>query len=60
MVINFGLILGSCPIRIIVVGSYGSLIGITGYICLIVGVVLGSIFLRERAHRQVRERMAPK
>ncbi len=58
MVINFGLILGSCPIRIIIVGCYGSLIGILGYACLIVGVVLGSIWLRRRARKQIRERMA--
>jgi hypothetical protein len=56
MVINFGLILGSCPIRIIIVAGYGSVFGITGYICLIVGVVLGSLWLRNRARRQIRER----
>ena len=58
MVINFGLILGSCPIRIIIVSSYGSLIGILGFACLIVGVVLGSLWLRRRARQQIRERMA--
>lgn len=57
LVINFGLILGSCPIRIIIVSSYGSLIGIVGYACMIVGVVLGSAWLRRRARRQVRGRM---
>jgi hypothetical protein len=57
MVINFGLILGSCPIRIIIVSSYGSLIGIMGYTCMILGVVLGSIWLRRRARQQIRKRM---
>lgn len=57
MVINFGLILGSCPIRIIIVSAYGSLIGIVGYICLIIGVVIGSLWLRQRAKNQIRERM---
>jgi hypothetical protein len=56
-VINFGLILGSCPIRIIIVSAYGSLIGIVGYACMIVGIVLGSFWLRNRARRQIRERM---
>ena len=56
LVINFGLILGSCPIRIIIVSSYGSLIGIVGYTCLIIGVILGSIWLRRRARRQAQER----
>jgi hypothetical protein len=57
LVINFGLILGSCPIRIIIVSSYGSLIGIVGFTCMIVGVALGSAWLRRRARRQVQERM---
>lgn len=57
LVINFGLILGSCPIRIIIVSSYGSLIAIVGYSCMIVGVILGSAWLRRRARRQVQERM---
>jgi hypothetical protein len=57
LVINFGLILGSCPIRIIIVSSYGSVIGILGYASLVVGAVLGSIWLRQRARREVRQRM---
>lgn len=60
LVINFGLILGSCPIRIIIVSAYGSLIGIAGYSCLIIGVVLGSLWLRWRARQQIRERIARK
>jgi hypothetical protein len=57
LVINFGLILGSCPIRIIIVSAYGSLIGIVGYACMIFGIVLGSFWLRDRARKQIRERM---
>lgn len=56
-VINFGLILGSCPIRIIIVSAYGSLIGIVGYACMIVGIVLGSLWLRNRARNQIRQRI---
>jgi hypothetical protein len=58
LVINFGLILGSCPIRIIIVSGYGSLIGITGFAFMIVGVVLGSFWLQRRARKQIRERIA--
>jgi hypothetical protein len=57
LVINFGLILGSCPIRIIIVSGYGSLIGLVGYASMIVGIVAGSLWLRRRAQKQVRERM---
>ena len=56
-VINFGLILGSCPIRIIIVAGYGSLIGIVGYACMVLGIVLGSLWLRNRARSQIRQRM---
>jgi len=57
LVINFGLILGSCPIRIIIVSAYGSLIGIVGYICLMAGVVAGAFWLRRRARKGIRERL---
>jgi hypothetical protein len=57
LVINFGLILGSCPIRIIIVSGYGSLIGIAGYACMVVGIVAGSLWLRWRAKKQIRERI---
>ena len=57
LVINFGLILGSCPIRILIVSGYGSLIGMVGLICLIAGVVFGSYWLRWRARRGIRNRM---
>ncbi len=56
-VINFGLILGSCPIRIIIVAGYGSLIGVVGYACMILGIVLGSLWLRNRARNQIRRRL---
>ncbi len=57
LVINFGLILGSCPIRIIIVSGYGSLIGIVGFASMVIGIVLGSLWLRNRARKQVRERL---
>lgn len=58
MVINFGLILGSCPIRILIVSSYGSLIGIVGWLCMVTGVVLGSIWMRRSARKYVERRAA--
>ncbi len=57
LVINFGLILGSCPIRILIVSSYGSLIGIVGFLCMAIGAGLGSVWMRWNAKRYVRRRM---
>jgi hypothetical protein len=51
LMINFGLILGSCPIRVILLTAYGSLTGIVGWVCVIVGVLAGILFLRWNAHR---------
>ena len=56
LVINFGLILGSCPIRILIVGSYGSLIGIAGFVFMAIGIGLGALWLRWNARRYVRRR----
>lgn len=56
LVINFGLILGSCPIRILIVTSYGSLIGLVGWLCMVAGVVLGSIWMRRSARLYVERR----
>jgi len=57
LVINFGLILGSCPIRIIIVSGYGSLIGMVGFACVIAGAVLGSFWLRQRARKSIQQRL---
>ena len=57
LMMNFGLVLGSCPIRIVLVSAYGNLIGLVGWVCIVLGVVLGSVAMRWRARRYA-ERMA--
>jgi len=51
LMMNFGLILGSCPIRIVLLTAYGDLLGVVGCICIILGVVLGTMSLRWSARR---------
>ena len=53
LMINFGLILGSCPIRIVILSAYGNLIAIAGWICVIIGVVVGITAMRWNARRAV-------
>lgn len=51
LMINFGLILGSCPIRVVILSAYGSLLGMAGWACVLAGVGLGILALRWRASR---------
>lgn len=51
LMINFGLILGSCPIRIVLLSAYGSVTGLIGWACVIFGVGLGLVALRWSANR---------
>ncbi len=53
LMINFGLILGSCPIRIVLLSAYGSLTGIVGWVAVIMGVGLGVLGLRWNANRSI-------
>jgi hypothetical protein len=53
LMINFGLILGSCPIRIVLLSAYGSLMGVVGLVCVIIGVGLGVLAIRWNAMRSV-------
>ncbi len=41
LMINFGLILGACPIRIVLLSAYGDLIGWIGWASIVIGVLLG-------------------
>ena len=56
LMINFGLIIGSCPIRIVLLSAYGNLSGIITWICIVMGVLLGTWFMRWRARRTVERR----
>jgi hypothetical protein len=53
LMINFGLILGSCPIRIVVLSAYGSIMGVVGVALIIIGVWLGIFAMRWNANRGV-------
>lgn len=54
LMMNFGLILGSCPIRIVILSAYGDWTGIIGWVCIVIGVVGGSALLRWNARRAIR------
>jgi hypothetical protein len=53
LMINFGLILGSCPIRVVLLSVYGSLTGVVGWACVVLGVGLGLLALRWNANRSL-------
>ncbi len=53
LMINFGLILGSCPIRIVILSAYGNLIAFLGWLCVILGVGIGIMAMRWNARRAV-------
>ena len=49
--INCGLILGSCPIRIVLLSAYGDWTGIIGWTSVMIGVMVASVLLRWNARR---------
>jgi hypothetical protein len=51
LMINFGLILGSCPIRIVLLSAYGDWSGIIGWACVVIGVLIATSILRWNARR---------
>ena len=53
LMINFGLILGSCPIRIVLLSAYGSIIGFVGWACVVIGVGVGIWAMRWNARRSI-------
>ena len=53
LMMNFGLILGSCPIRIVILSAYGDWLGIIAWACVVIGVVTASAVLRWNARRSV-------
>ncbi len=58
LMMNFGLLLGSCPIRIVILGAYGDWLGIVGWACVALGVVLASAAMRWSARRATDRSMA--
>jgi hypothetical protein len=53
LMMNFGLFLGSCPIRIVLLSAYGNLIGAAGWACVMLGVLAGTLALRWTARRAI-------
>jgi hypothetical protein len=58
LMMNFGLILGSCPIRVVILSAYGNLAGIVGWICVVIGVVATIWAMRWNARRRMVRREA--
>ncbi len=56
LMINFGLLLGSCPIRVVLLSAYGNLVGATAWLCVVIGVGLGTWALRWNARRVIQMR----
>jgi hypothetical protein len=56
LMINFGLILGACPIRAVLQSAYGNLLGIVAWVCIVIGVLVGTWVLRWSAARAVERR----
>jgi hypothetical protein len=53
LMINFGLILGACPIRVVLLSAYGNWLGIIAWVCVVIGVLAGTWALRRVAARTV-------
>ncbi len=58
LMMNFGLVLGSCPIRIVVLSAYGDWLGIVGWVGVGLGVAATSALMRWNAQRVVERSMA--
>jgi hypothetical protein len=56
LMINLGLILGSCPIRIVLLSAYGNWLGLIGWVCIVTGVLLGTWYQRWNASRVIERR----
>ena len=46
IVINFGLMIGFCPIRATVLTAYGSIIGLIGIVFIAIGILFGSEYVK--------------
>lgn len=58
LMMNFGLILGSCPIRVVILSAYGNLTGMVGWISIVIGVLVTIWVMRWNAHRRMVQREA--
>lgn len=53
LVVNFGLLWGSCPIRTGILMSYGSIVAVIAMISIIIGVILAIFYIRLRVKKEV-------
>jgi len=51
--VNFGILLGACPIRVVLQSAYGDPLGITGWIFVSIGVIGAILVLRRYAERAI-------
>jgi len=56
--VTFGILLGACPIRIVLQSAYGDPLGIVGWVFVVVGVVVATLLMRIFARRAA-ERSEP-
>lgn len=53
LVINLGLLLGSCPIRVALIVGYGGVVGVIALASIAIGVILATVYLRSRARKGI-------
>ena len=53
LVINLGLLWGSCPIRTGLLVGYGSVLAVIALASIAIGVILATVYLRSRARRGI-------
>lgn len=51
LTMNFGLILGACPVRVVLLTAYGDLLGAAAWAFIVIGAVAATLALRRRAVR---------
>lgn len=51
LMINFGLLLAACPIRIVLLSAYGDPVGLAGWLSIVLGVAAVTILVRFNARR---------
>ncbi len=55
LVINFGMLLGSCPIRVGLMVGDGGVLAVIALTSIVAGVILATVYIRSRAGRGIRQ-----
>jgi len=53
LIVNFGLLLGSCPIRVALIVGYGGVVGVIALASIAIGVILATVYIRSRARKGI-------